>query len=167
LSVPELQTPRLRLRPYAQDDRPWYVTTFTDSVVMAHVEGAMTEEAAGALFDGILAGTYPRVFAAWCAEGEGGVLGHGALLREGDDLELGYILSQEAWGQGYATEIAQALTRYVLVTLGRDRLIATVDADHPASLKVLTKVGMVVRERVDDPDGAYLKCSVERSDPSP
>lgn len=167
MTPPILHTPRLRLRPYAQADRAWFVTTFTDPVVMAHVEGAITEEAAGALFDGILAGTYPRVFAAWCAEGEGGVVGHGALLREGEDLELGYILAQEAWGRGYATEIAQALTRHVLVTLGRERLIATVDADHPASLRVLTKVGMVVRERVDDPEGAYLKCSVERTDPSP
>ena len=131
------------------------------------MDGALSGADAAALFDAIRAGSRPRVFAAWCAEFEGGIVGHGALLREGEELELGYVVEEAAWGQGFATEIAQALTDYALNTLGRARLIATVDADHPASLKVLTKVGMVVRERVDDPEGAYLKCSVERSDQSP
>ena len=92
-------------------------------------------------------------------------MGHGALLREGDDLEVAYILPQSTWGQGYATEIARALSEYGLNTLGRDRIIATVDADHPPSLQVLEKIGMSILERVEDPDGPYLLCGISRISP--
>ena len=161
-SLPVLRTPRLLLRPYTTADRGWFVATFSDPMVMKHVGGALSDEAAEALFKGILDGTRARVFGAWCAECDGQVAGHGALLREGDDLEVGYILRQSAWGQGYATEIARALCEYGLNTLGRDRLIATVDADHASSLRVLEKIGMSILERVEGPDGGYLLCGIRQ-----
>jgi RimJ/RimL family protein N-acetyltransferase len=159
-TLPVLQTPRLRLRPYTDADRAWFVAIFSDPVIMKSVDGALSQAAAASLFTGILDGTQARVFGAWCAECEGQVVGHGALLREGDDLELGYILPQATWGRGYATEIAQALCEYGIKTLGRDRIIATVDVDHPPSLRVLTKVGMTLVERVEDPDGPYFLCEL-------
>jgi len=160
--LPLLQTRRLQLRPYTTADRRWFVATFSDPVIMKYVGGALSEEAAEALFAGILDSTRTRVFGAWCAECNGQVVGHGALLREGDDLEVAYILPQSAWGQGYATEIARTLSEYGLNTLGRDRLIATVDTEHPPSLRVLEKIGMSILERVEDPDGAYLLCGSSR-----
>ena len=51
----------------------------------------LSQEEAERLFNGILDGTRPRVFSAWCAECGGEVDGHGALLREGEDLEVGYM----------------------------------------------------------------------------
>jgi RimJ/RimL family protein N-acetyltransferase len=85
-------------------------------------------------------------------------------LRDGDDLEVGYILPQQAWGKGYATEIAEALIEYGLNTLGLERLIATVDAGHVPSLRVLEKTGMSIRERVEDPDGLCLVYGINRTD---
>ncbi|MCA9558341.1 MAG: hypothetical protein KC583_07255, partial [Myxococcales bacterium] len=55
----------MRFAPYAPDHRPFFVALFTDADTMAHVGGAMSPEAAGALFDAILAGTRPRVAHAW------------------------------------------------------------------------------------------------------
>ena len=161
--LPMLRTSRLRLRPYAAADRGWFVATLSDPAVMKHLDGALSEEEAEALFAGILAGTRPRVLGAWCAELDGEVVGHGALLRRGDDLEVGYILPRSAWGRGYATEIARAVTEYGLNTLGRDRLFATVDADHPASLRVLEKVGMRIVDRVEDPDGSYVIYAINKA----
>jgi len=164
VTIPIFETARLRLRPYDPGDRGWFVRTFSDPLVMRNVGGALGEAAAGALFDGICGlRDHPRVFCAWCAEREGELVGHGALLNEGGDLELGYVLPRSFWGRGYATEIAAALTRHVLVTLGRPRLIATVDEDHPPSVRVLEKIGMSFRERIEDPEGAYLLYAIDRS----
>jgi ribosomal-protein-alanine N-acetyltransferase len=57
--------------------------------------------------------------------------------------QLGYSLSFEAWGNGYATEAAS-----LLIGIGRDRLglvriEATCDVDNAGSAKVLENVGMV------------------------
>ncbi len=163
-TVPVLLTPRLRLRPYTTADQGWFVDTLSDPVVMKHVGGPLSEDAAKALFVGIIDGTRNRVFGAWCAECDGQVVGHGALLREGDDLEVGYILPQSTWGHGYATEIARALSRYGLNTLGLHRIIATVNAEHPPSLRVLEKIGMTILDRVEDPDGHYFLCGLSGVD---
>ena len=161
---PLLRTPRLVLRPYTEANREWFVTTFCDPIVMKHVGGPLSKEAAEVLFDGVIDRTRTRVYAAWCAECDGQVVGHGALLREGGDLEVGYILRQSAWGHGYATEIARALSRYALNTLGRDRVIATVDVEHPPSLRVLEKIGMTIQERVEATEGPYFLCAMSRVD---
>ena len=129
---------------------------------MRHVGGAMSKEAAEALFSAIIDGTRERVFGTWCAEHDGEVIGHGALLQEAEELEIGYVLLQAFWGKGYATEIAQALCAYALNHLGRQQVFATVDADHPPSLRVLQKIGMNILERVKAPDGAYLRCALDQ-----
>ena len=139
--------------------------TFSDLIVMKFVGGFLSQEEAERLFNGILDGTRTHVFSAWCAECGGEVDGHGALLREGEDLELRYLLPQSAWGHGYATEIARALSKYALSTLGLDRLIATVDAEHPQSLHVLKKIGMNVFEQVDEPEGMHFLSRVNRTAP--
>ena len=122
----------------------------------------MSREAAEALFSAIIEGTRAHVFGTWCAEHDGELIGHGALLRAGETLELGYILPQTSWGKGYATELAQALSDYALNQLDWERIFATVDADHPPSLRVLQKIGMKVLESVETQEGTYLRCALER-----
>ena len=56
-TVPVLLTPRLRLRPYTAADQGWFVDTLSDPVVMKHVGGPLSEEAAKSLFVGIIDGT--------------------------------------------------------------------------------------------------------------
>ncbi len=166
-SQPVLHTPRLRLRPYADGDRGWFLGVFCGPVVMRHAGGAMSEQSAAALFDLLCGGnSSPRVFAGWCAVLDGEPAGHGALLREGEGLEIVYILPRDLWGCGYATEIARALRDHARDSLGRARLIATIDIDHPRSLRVLKGIGMTVQERRQDAQGGYLVCvTAERCGP--
>jgi RimJ/RimL family protein N-acetyltransferase len=56
--------------------------------------------------------------------------------------EMGYVLAQSHWGQGYATEAAAAALRFGFADLGLHRICATCDPDNVASARVLTKVGM-------------------------
>ena len=93
---PLLRTPRLLLRLYTATDREWFVMTSSDSIDMKDVGGSLSQEEAERLFNGIIDGTQARVFGACRAECGGEVVGHGALLRAGEDLAVGYILPQSA-----------------------------------------------------------------------
>lgn len=55
---------------------------------------------------------------------------------------IGYVLNRGFWGQGYATELAQALLAYGFDKLGLHRIYATCDIDNMASAHVLEKIGM-------------------------
>lgn len=56
--------------------------------------------------------------------------------------ELGYVIGQEHWGQGIATEAARAVTDWALQQPSIGRVWAFVDVDNHASARVLEKVGM-------------------------
>ena len=57
--------------------------------------------------------------------------------------ELGYWLAQPAWGNGFATEAAEAAIDFGFARLGLARIYAQVLADNRGSLRVLDKLGMV------------------------
>jgi len=63
-------------------------------------------------------------------------------LIESNVVDLGYMLSAEQWGKGYATEIALALVDAAFFELRAQRVISTVDVNNGASIRVLEKIGM-------------------------
>ncbi|NTU83152.1 MAG: GNAT family N-acetyltransferase [Chloroflexales bacterium] len=58
------------------------------------------------------------------------------------EVELGYRLARSTWGQGYGTEAAQAVRNYAFNVLCLSRLIAMIDPQNTASLRVAEKIGM-------------------------
>jgi RimJ/RimL family protein N-acetyltransferase len=56
--------------------------------------------------------------------------------------DLGYMLAQEHWGKGYATEISLRLLQAAFLELHAERVISTVDINNRASIRVLEKAGM-------------------------
>ncbi|MDJ0800081.1 MAG: GNAT family N-acetyltransferase [Calothrix sp. MO_167.B12] len=58
------------------------------------------------------------------------------------EVEIGYLLAQEYWGCGLATEAADAILNYALTELGLHRLISLIDPRNVASQKVALKNGM-------------------------
>lgn len=62
--------------------------------------------------------------------------------------ETGYVLAQDAWGHGYATEALVAMVDLAR-SLGVLELTAGVHPDHQASIRVLEKGGFALRERQD------------------
>lgn len=79
---------------------------------------------------------------------------NGALLEPTEGAELGYRLARRFWGQGYATEMSQALVRHGFEQLALQQIIGFVDAEHIASARVLQKAGLsrVGRARFDAED---------------
>ena len=70
-------------------------------------------------------------------------------LVEGDSrqIALGFRLRQVAWGQGYATEGAQALVHLGFTELGVERVTATTYEENLASRRVMEKAGMTLTRR--------------------
>jgi RimJ/RimL family protein N-acetyltransferase len=66
----------------------------------------------------------------------------GTLLDSLEDAELGYRLARRFWGQGYATEMSRVLVKHGLEQLQLPQVVAFVDADHLASVRVLEKAGL-------------------------
>ncbi|HEY1683428.1 MAG TPA: GNAT family N-acetyltransferase [Tepidisphaeraceae bacterium] len=58
------------------------------------------------------------------------------------EVEVGYILTKRAWGQGFATEAARASRDYGMDVLGFDRLISVIKPENLASQRVAIKNGM-------------------------
>ena len=70
--------------------------------------------------------------------------GCGIYLISPDNQEgsIGYVLNRNFWGQGYATETAQALLEFGFNQLKLHRIFATCDPKNTASARVLEKIGM-------------------------
>jgi RimJ/RimL family protein N-acetyltransferase len=74
------------------------------------------------------------------------VIGGIGLSAEEGGANLGYWLTPEVWGRGYATEAARAVLRLAR-TLGHREVSACHRLDNPASGRVLAKVGFRVAQQ--------------------
>ncbi|MCX4747454.1 GNAT family N-acetyltransferase [Kitasatospora sp. NBC_01287] len=86
-------------------------------------------------------------------EGEDAVpLGNAVLGVEGVESQraafIGYALRRDAWGRGYATEIARLLCDFGFGTLDLHRLAARLDPQNLASARVLRKLGFQLEGRL-------------------
>ena len=76
------------------------------------------------------------------------------------EVELGYRLIRRHWGRGIATEAARAVRDHAINVLGLTRLIALIDPDNTASIRVAEKIGMQYEKEAvlpgyDHPDLVY------------
>ncbi len=58
------------------------------------------------------------------------------------ELEIGYHLQPESWGQGYATEAAAACRDWVFQHTDQERLISIIDVRNLASQRVADRNGL-------------------------
>ncbi|MET9663482.1 GNAT family N-acetyltransferase [Streptomyces sp. NPDC006510] len=156
-----LHTARLRLEPYTPDDEEEFVALFQDTRVSRWMgEGPQTEADDRALFGRIFSKVYAQdLFDVWAVRHEGRFIGHAEIKPspDVDGQEIVYALATAGWGQGFGTEIAEALTGYGFGTLGLTEVHATVAAENTASLALLGRIGFRhVRDTVED-DGSTTR----------
>jgi ribosomal-protein-alanine N-acetyltransferase len=58
------------------------------------------------------------------------------------EVEVGYLLGKPFWGQGLATEAAQACVRYGFEQLGLETIVGIVHPENVASQRVIEKSGL-------------------------
>ena len=68
-------------------------------------------------------------------------------LPETGEVELKYLLAQEFWGKGIATEASRSSLLYAVTDTDLDLIIGLVHPENIASQKVLEKVGMSFLEQ--------------------
>jgi [ribosomal protein S5]-alanine N-acetyltransferase len=61
-----------------------------------------------------------------------------------DEIEIGYHVQRDLWGQGLATEAARACRDYGFAQLPVERLISIIRPENLASRRVAEKIGMTV-----------------------
>jgi len=146
---PWLETLRLELREFVADDFDDLYRLDSDPRVMKHIAGGKpaTRDVVAQAFKRIL--RYPTLYpdlGAWRASRRdtGAYIGWFTLKYAGKspDIEVGYRLLHEAWGQGFATEGARALVDYGFDDLGLHRIIGVTHPGNAASQRVLVKAGL-------------------------
>lgn len=68
-------------------------------------------------------------------------------------LELGYILDQHYWHQGYGKEVCTGLIRYCREQLHTEKVIARMYADNTASVRLSEATSMIRTETGTTPEG--------------
>ena len=71
------------------------------------------------------------------------------------EADIGYELSPDHWGHGYATEAARAIVQFGFAELRVHRIWAWCIADNVASARVLEKIGLKLEGRLRDKE--YFK----------
>ena len=121
---------------------------YGDPEVMRFIPGgALADEAAvGSLLERYADVQQRLGFSSWAVvERETGrVIGDAGfgIFEPTGEVELGYTLARDCWGEGYATEAAKACLAAGLEQLTAPRIIAVVDAENEASLRVPRRIGM-------------------------
>jgi ribosomal-protein-alanine N-acetyltransferase len=80
------------------------------------------------------------------------------------ELEIGYHVRRDRWGQGLATEAARACRDFGFSRLGLDRLISLIRPENVPSRRVAEKNGMTVWKEVKWRDLSHLVYAVRRKE---
>ena len=146
MTVPVLETPRLRLRAMTPRDWPAYAALM-GSPRAGFMGGPLAERAAWGVFCHDVAG--------WSLFGMGALMAERRDTRETvgqvqlnngplfPETELGWLLYAGHEGHGFATEAAAALRDWALGTRGLARLVSYVHPDNRASHRVAERLGGV------------------------
>jgi len=169
LSAAVIETERLRLRPFQEGDVEAFWQMRRDPDVMRFIplevatdRAVIYAEFAAALKEGQRFKFFSAVEWRHPPAGKEGFMIGWVLFRPTEDgrfVELGYWFLPEAWGSGVATEAARAMVEGHSDAVGVPYadICADVYVGHPASRRVLEKVGLeVTGEKLEDGKPAWI-----------
>jgi RimJ/RimL family protein N-acetyltransferase len=142
-----LETERLRLRPFREDDLDAYAHICADAEVMRYIGDGRTLSRADAWrqMAFFLGHWHLRGFGLWAAElkATGSFIGRIGLYQpEGwPGLEVGWLLDRAYWRHGLATEGGRAALDHAFTQLGAKRVISIIQPGNVASIRVAERLG--------------------------
>lgn len=147
MNIPELETPRLRLRAWRNDDLAAYAPMCADAEVMKYIGTGATQTRAEAwrAMASFLGHWELRGYGMWAIERKdsGELVGRAGFIEpEGwPGFELGWLLGRPHWGNGYAIEAARAALDWGRTALRRDRVLSFIRPGNDRSVKVALALG--------------------------
>lgn len=157
-----LETKRLLLRPYTEEDIPSLHSIFSDPQTMAYYPAPFTYEQ-----------TYNWVkrnqrryredgYGLWaiCLKENNTFIGDCGLVKQmiagKTEVEIGYHIHKKYWSKGLATEAAKACKEYGFQYLQLNKLISMIDPNNMASIRVAEKIGFTKEKEVFIFEKAHL-----------
>lgn len=173
-----LETERLILRSWREEDVAPFAGICADPVVMATLGPVLDMEGTRALVERECGYEAQWGHTFWVAERreDHRLIGKCGIVRGRIDpilgkLEIGWRLASDCWGHGYATEAARACVEWAFAHLEDDAVWAVTAAPNRGSRAVMGRLGMVhlpaldfdhPRLAADDPLRPHVTYRLER-----
>jgi len=152
------ETERLLLRGWKPGDRAEYDRHINMPAVARFVGGVQTAEELDAAFERLEGYQRDHGHTFWALErkSDGALLGFCGLKRANvpdaavdGEVEIGWRLREDAWGQGYAREAAEASLDWAWANLDCVRVVAFTIPANEASWGLMERLGMTRRPDLD------------------
>lgn len=147
-----LETCRLYLREMEQSDFDALSRILQDEKTMYAYNGAFNDTETQAWLDNQIARYQKYGFGLWAVvlKESDEMIGQCGLTmqpwKDGEVLEIGYLLQRVYWHQGYATEAAKACKEYAFTKLHADEVCSIIRDTNIASQKVALRNGMTIMD---------------------
>jgi RimJ/RimL family protein N-acetyltransferase len=170
MDIPTLASDRLILRAYSSDDLDSFTRILNNRNVTRYlprtepwptevIEAWLLSSKKHWLKEGfgwwIVEHKMDQVAIGWCGLQR---------LEETGEIEVLYLLSEEYWGRGFATEAARMSIEYGFNIAGLDEIIGLVMEENIASKRVLEKVGLSFLDRAETFKTQCLRYKIRRID---
>lgn len=153
-----IETARLLLREWRDQDRDAFLGMCNSPAVMEHLGGPAGAETVDAGIARIRASQAEHGFCFWAIDRKhnGEFLGFCGLKVTADagtpiegDVEIGWRLREDAWGQGYAREAAEASLAWGWANLDVPRIVSITVPANRRSWGLMERLGMTRRPDLD------------------
>ncbi|WP_223668857.1 GNAT family N-acetyltransferase [Kangiella shandongensis] len=155
IRIPVIETERLILRSFRESDLEPYYEMMADPDITRYLMSSEPLSHHDAWRSAAtMAGHWMlHGFGQWAIEekSSGKFIGRcGIIEPEGwPSKEVGWVLHKSAWGQGYATESAQAALNYAFSVMKLDTIISLIQSGNEPSVSVAERIGESFKERIN------------------
>ena len=144
-----LQTPRLLLRQWQDDDLPAFAELNGDAEVMTYFPQPLSQQQSDETAEKLRNHISEHGWGVWAVElldnkefvGAIGLFPN-AITPRGEAVEIAWRLRRQFWGHGYATEGAKAALLFAFEVLNLNAIIALTASINKPSRKVMERLGM-------------------------
>ena len=154
-----IETERLKLREFTMDDVNDLAAIFADPITMQYYPSTKDKEETKKWIEKNIERYKKYGFGLWAVvrrDNDEFIGDCGITIQDIDGEEkpeIGYHISRDYWGQGYATEAALACKEYAFNVLGMEEIFSKIRSENVSSRRVAEKVGMTLQKEYIKEDG--------------